>query len=105
MSALPSEADIRASFRHVCLGPKPDIARRDWHVRFVPQADMFPNSEAAPVEAASQFKTAHIAVGSFELAAKGSARDIRELVPLFARCAQGSQKQGICYDREPRNPV
>jgi hypothetical protein len=67
MSALPSEADIRASFRHVCLGP---------------QADMFPNSEAAPVEAASQFKTAHIAVGSFELAAKGSARDIRELVPL-----------------------
>jgi hypothetical protein len=82
MSALPSEADIRASFRHVCLGPKPDIARRDWHVRFVPQADMFPNSEAAPVEAASQFKTAHIAVGSFEFDAKGSARDIRELVPL-----------------------
>ena len=26
MSALPSEADIRASFRHVCLGPTSDIA-------------------------------------------------------------------------------
>jgi hypothetical protein len=25
MSALPSEADIRASFRHVCFGPGPDI--------------------------------------------------------------------------------
>ena len=42
-----------------------------------------------PVEAASQFKTAHIAVGSFEFDAKGSAGDIRELVPLSRVALKG----------------
>jgi hypothetical protein len=46
-----------------------------------------------------------IAVGSFEFDAKGSARDIGELVPLSRVALGGPQKQGICYDREPRNPV
>ena len=55
---------------------------------------MFPNSEV-PVEAASQFKTAHIAVGSFEFDAKGSAGDIGELCAAFARCAHGSQNK-VC---------
>jgi hypothetical protein len=60
---------------------------------------------ASPLSSSDLFKTAHIAVGSFEFDAKGNARDSREHVAAFVHCPQRSQKQGICYDRKPRNPV
>jgi hypothetical protein len=37
--------------------------------------------------------------------AKGSARENRELVPLSPVALTDLKKQGICYDREQRNPV
>jgi hypothetical protein len=51
------------------------------------------------------FKTAHIAVGSFEFDAKGMRAIVGTCCRFRALPSQGSQKQGICYDREPRNPV
>ena len=59
---------------------------------------MFPNSEV-PVEAASQFKTAHIAVGSFEFDAKGSAGDIGELCALSRVALTGLKTRYVSWPR------
>ena len=47
MSALPLEADIRASFRHVCLGPEADIAAYATSAKYVRAVDLSRADKAA----------------------------------------------------------